>query len=940
MSIQSLMIAFNLRIEGYLIIKNFNLIVFAFFVIIVAKAQDKTENLDLIYEKGYEHFYINKDSALFYFDLMETYALDDIESIIDAKTAKAEVLEYHRDLSELDSTLIELDSLFKTHYNFITNVDDGIFYRVHFAYQKGNYYYITNRFEKSRVFFNEIINIIEQQPKKLMDVDLHTYLSTAYGYLAKMYSNEGKLNLARKYYERNIRNLKKNNSEDKSSLHANYNLLAEVLKRQKNYEEANSFLFKTYRFNIKNSKDNDLLTVLNIAQNYNSLSQSDSAKYYVNIARSLLKKNDPEESSFYQVSAETQQKNGNYDLALKEFQKALTLVSTNWGGNSSFKKAHILNKIGLLQNQYQYYHKALNTYDKAILLLSNSSSENSQNKLFQVYRNKAIVLNTLNTSESHLSAFNTTDLSIKILDDLKTGFLNNNDKLRLIENAFPLFESGLIAAHSLYESSKNDYYIEEAFRYFEKSKSVLLLEALLSSQATTFAKIPKEKVTYENQLKSEITNIEKELSSSRNIEVGLEDKLFNLRQEHINLIVDLETNYPAYYDLKYNNKIQTLPEVQDNLTENDLFISYFYGNQNIYTIAISKNDKFFHSITITEELENHISELHAMLSNAKSNPDSLSKLSHKLYQKILGPILKLHPQERIILAPDGLLNYIPFGSLVTNERERRYLIEDKIISYVNSATLWTQLNGKKQNSAKLLAFAPSFDANIPSDDSRSQLLGNLPHNRNEVQQILTSFTGKSFIDDQATLQNFTATLSDYSVLHLATHAVFDDKNPEYSYLAFTPNTASDDLLFVKDLYNLTLNASLVTLSGCESGIGELKRGEGFLSLARGFFYSGAASITSTLWKINDNSSSDLMGDFYLNLADGKAKDESLREAKLTFLEKNKENGLSHPYWWSGYIIQGNTKPLVSSSKWQWILYGSIVILLLFLGRKQLVQLFK
>ncbi|CAN0602674.1 unnamed protein product, partial [Ectocarpus sp. 12 AP-2014] len=221
---------------------------------------------------------------------------------------------------------------------------------------------------------------------------------------------------------------------------------------------------------------------------------------------------------------------------------------------------------------------------------------------------------------------------------------------------------------------------------------------------------------------------------------------------------------------------------------------------------------------------------------------------------LLGPILELHPQEKIILAPDGLLNYIPFGSLVSNETEHRYLIQDRTISYVNSATLWSQLNNKKQNSANLLAFAPSFDANIPSDGTRSQVLGNLPHNRNEVQQILTSFTGKSFINDQATLQNFTATLPDYSVLHLATHAVFDDKNPEYSYLAFTPKSESDDLLFVKDLYNLTLNASLVTLSGCESGIGELKRGEGFLSLARGFFYSGAASISSTLWKVNDNSS--------------------------------------------------------------------------------------
>jgi len=286
------------------------------------------------------------------------------------------------------------------------------------------------------------------------------------------------------------------------------------------------------------------------------------------------------------------------------------------------------------------------------------------------------------------------------------------------------------------------------------------------------------------------------------------------------------------------------------------------------------------------------------------------------------------------------LNYIPFGSLITNLDNKRYLVQDKSIGYVNSATLWAQLNNKKRLGNKLIAFAPSFDAETPSDGTRSQVLGNLPHNKKEVQQILTSFKGKSFIDEQASLQNFTSNISNYSILHLATHAVFEDENPEYSYLAFTPNTQSDDLLFVKDLYNLTLNAGLVTLSACESGIGELKRGEGFLSLARGFFYSGAASIASTLWKVNDNSSSDLMGDFYFNLAEGKTKDQSLREAKLSFLGKNRENGLSHPYFWSGYIIQGNTQPLVQGSKWQWYLYAAVIVLLIFLSRKRLLKFFK
>ncbi|WAC03454.1 CHAT domain-containing protein [Lacinutrix neustonica] len=120
--------------------------------------------------------------------------------------------------------------------------------------------------------------------------------------------------------------------------------------------------------------------------------------------------------------------------------------------------------------------------------------------------------------------------------------------------------------------------------------------------------------------------------------------------------------------------------------------------------------------------------------------------------------------------------------------------------------------------------------------------------------------------------------------------------------AFAPNGRSANKLHVRDLYNLQLNADLVTLSACESGIGKLNRGEGLMSLARGFYFSGANSIVSTLWKINDASSTQLMGDFYQHLSNRKTKNNALKNAQLDFININKENGFSHPYYWSAFVV--------------------------------------
>jgi CHAT domain-containing protein len=148
-------------------------------------------------------------------------------------------------------------------------------------------------------------------------------------------------------------------------------------------------------------------------------------------------------------------------------------------------------------------------------------------------------------------------------------------------------------------------------------------------------------------------------------------------------------------------------------------------------------------------------------------------------------------------------------------------------------------------------------------------------------------------------------LGDYRILHFATHAQSNDQKGEFSFLALRGKTATDKgmVLYVKDIYNLRLRAELVVLSACETGIGELREGEGNISLARAFAYSGAQSIVTTLWSVNDESTKKLMSSFYEFLEKGLPKDQALQQAKLAYLLHNKGSA-AHPFFWGGFTVIG------------------------------------
>lgn len=892
------------------------------------QSKNYSDSLDFLYIKADSHFFTDQDSAYFYYDRVGKIATakKDWVDVIDAEVSSNRVAAYHSDINEMKSHLKNLDSLMFSNKCYLDSLSVLPMYLTYQNFEKGNYYFLLNDFQKSREAFLKIVGQIEKLPDSLKGEEQIGYLATSYNYLTKMMIDEGKYDLAKLYCHKNIRFLAKVKGEE-YLLHDALNLLSEVHKQEKNFGLANNLLLKSLESNLAEKNETTVLSILNIVQNHNNLTQLDSAQYYLRLANGVLDEDDPFKSSFLQVRAETRQQAGNYKAALNDFENAHQLVQQKWDGKKHWEIAHVLNKIGQLHNQFNQRQKAIESFDLAMEQLSGSKTAIDQSKMVQILKNKTQVLNQIKTKPEYLKAVLSVDMGIALLDNLKPTFKSHADKLLLIEDAFPLFESGMEAAFHLYSLNNDEKYIDLALHYSEKSKSILLMEALLASKATDFANIPEPLLERESRLKSEITFVEKKLNVSKSDAGKLEDDLFDLKSEYRKLVEDIEVNYKTYYDLKYSTAVVSLEEVQEKLKEDEKLISYFYGNKTIFAIGIGKNGKQFENIPIDSLFEARIRNIQKMLSDPKSDVDVLAKASHKLYKTIIEPFINSKDPTKLAIVSDGLLNYIPFGALNTADSGTSYLIEKHSVSYASSATLREQLSEDSSKNTDVLAFAPSFNGAAEVSTDRSKLLP-LLHNKKEVAEVLHSFNGKSFLDGSATLENFKSELHNFGVLHFATHAIFDDALPEYSYLAFSQKgyENGDDVLFTADLYNLKIDAALVTLSACETNIGELRKGEGFLSLARGFFYSGAKSIASTLWKVNDASSSEVMGDFYRQLSKGGSKDEALRQAKLLFLDKNDQNALKHPYYWAGYLVSGNMKPIKQNKHiWPWLIGGILLI---------------
>lgn len=410
-------------------------------------------------------------------------------------------------------------------------------------------------------------------------------------------------------------------------------------------------------------------------------------------------------------------------------------------------------------------------------------------------------------------------------------------------------------------------------------------------------------------------------------------KVFDKRQQLDSLIAIFEDSFPEYKRLKYDLSAISLDEVQNNLLlENQTLLEYFTGDSSIFVFVVKKDDFQVLEVKRDFPLKDWVEQMRAgieVISHEDTldivkiqGPEKYVTAAHNLYKKLVAPVEPFLTED-VVIVPDGELGWLPFEALLTEKpvdattfRTHPYLLLKHSISYAPSATILMEMQEKKHRHEPdntLLALAPfsneetyeAIDSLIKSIILRGGGSKRLEYSGQEVGMVAELAYGQAVYGTSASSVFFKENANKYRILHLSQHAKADKNVGDYSYLRFP-----DTLIYVRDIYNLQLNADMVVLSACETGYGELRRGEGIVGMARAFTYAGAKSLIATLWEVDDEATRDLTVNFYdrlLNKEQDLSKDQALRKAKLVLIKS--QGKFSHPYYWAGMIGIGDMRAL-------------------------------
>jgi CHAT domain-containing protein len=343
---------------------------------------------------------------------------------------------------------------------------------------------------------------------------------------------------------------------------------------------------------------------------------------------------------------------------------------------------------------------------------------------------------------------------------------------------------------------------------------------------------------------------------------------------------------------------------QPYLEDDTLLVEYFVIHGRLVVFLVTNND------VQARRLESDLTAIQSLMQRLQLNLRTVPKspvhrlpalannartLLQQLYRLLLAPLEdRIAGYSKLMIVPHGPLHYLPFHAL---HNGASYLVEQHEISYLPSASSLRYCREVR----------PPADRNIAVGYSNG---GRLPHAVEEARNIATLLEGQVLLEEGASLAEFHQAIHECRTLHLATHGDFRLDNPLFSGLAFY-----DGWLTTMDIFDLRLKASLVTLSACQTGRNVLGGGDELLGLMRAFLSAGAASVVLTLWAVEDRSTAQIMEAFYRQLAAGKGKGESLRQAQLQFISRAENASgaqseqYAHPYFWAPFYLVGDAGPL-------------------------------
>ncbi len=503
--------------------------------------------------------------------------------------------------------------------------------------------------------------------------------------------------------------------------------------------------------------------------------------------------------------------------------------------------------------------------------------------------------------------------------------------MRLYQNAFEM------------SASRGD--IETAFYYAEKSKAAGLLANILASrQGSVLDQAGRLKIKCRKQIDSLrlLLNTQGIAEPARDAIRGMLDSL------------QLKCN-PIFFR-KGQGVFQSLSDyiispdsLKGYLEPDQAAIEYFDTELASYAIFINHDTVLLRKLADTGSrdslIRNLISLVYEVSGSAMMNTEGTNEVLSALHRQLIQPFEGFIQNDRLIIVPAGPLFKVPFNALLRSEEgEESYLVETNPVQTAYSLSFLFESTKAHPDSdpGQVLAMAPAFDTREDGGTSPSTLmmrgsLAPLVFSEAEVEGISKQVRTKKVIGGSNLKEEFLRIAPEYQCLALSTHGKANDIDGMQSFVAF--GSDSTEWLYAGEIYSKSIPAELLTLSACETAVGNYETGEGVISMSYAFRQAGVQSLVTTLWSVNDRTSAELMVSFYRGLAKGLTKDRALAEAQRNYLATTKKETL-HPFFWAGFTLIGDASPLdlprpSPIGRW-WIAALFIIIpgLLYFLWRRR------
>jgi len=801
----------------------------------------------------------------------------------------------------------------------------------------GNLYASNGDHDYAISYFNKTLNIVTSTSSE----DYRGWIGPINVNLGLCYAEKGDYDKALEHWEKSLTAKLQTLPENHPSIAKSYANIGTVYYHRGDYDRALEYYDRASDIYSQSIGNYHYYTPF-IASNYDNYGDIYTAKgeydkalnYYqksLNILKEYFGDSHNNVGYLYEQIGKIYAKQKEFQKALNYYQKSLTIFVPDFADSNVYHNPIVKNAtfrmaiLSVLALKAEAFNGLYST--------GKSHGEEKSQKLIDIRM-----------------SISTYQLISELIDEMRSGFKEEGTKLHLGKEASKIFDKAIQTALQIYELTKEEDYQKIAFEFNEKSRAAVLSQSLQESLAKKFAGIPDSLLNKEKKIRIDLAYYETkvqdkklDLENQDSLEIrSLENQYFELKNDHNNLIERFENFFPKFYNLKFQTHTASVSDLQAALDNKTSLLEYFLGDSSIYIFALTQTGFLIKTVKRDSGLNALIDSLATSFRNVTSK-NAYLRSANKLYQLLIKPVEYLiTAKPRWVIIPDGELYQIPFEVLLSESislsadieyMKLNYLIRQHEISYHYSATLYLKSLQEKTtgsythdfigfapvfselvNNRTILSFDPASFLTIAQPDAYSYLITRdgknleaLPHSEEEIQNIQRLFPnrGHIYLYDDASEENFKKKVSNTRFIHIATHGFINNKNPKLSNLAFSQEQdsewAEDGILFSGETYNLDLNADLVVLSACQSGFGQIVRGEGLMGLTRGFLYSGASNIIASLWKVPDKHTSQLMVELYRQILADKTYPAALREAKLKMIA---DPATAAPQSWASFVLIG------------------------------------